>query len=188
MPNESQSIVSAITLRFQLPADGEIEAVEAIAALHAARVEWRCAQVWGRMYALVEPAGTACAAALRAGTRATVFDPAIIALAVSPSTAEALPPLLEALGGPGRPAGVVSCHAHGTGAIVEWDLDRTALDIVLGLIDLEFERFRAYRATELLTPLPLAWWTRIAAGGLRAPEISPERVLETQLEMHAVHD
>jgi hypothetical protein len=188
MPNESQSTVSAITLRFQLPADGEIEAAESIVALHAARVEWRRSHACERTYGLVEHAGAACASALRAGTRATVFDPAVIALAVFPSMAEALPPLLDALGGPGRPAGVAGCQAQGLGAIVEWDLDRTSLDVLLGLIDLELERFRAQRATELLTPLPLSWWTRIAAVGLRAPEISAERVLETQLEVHGVAD
>jgi len=137
------------------------------------------------MYGLVEgPA--ACATALREETRAAVFTRPVIALAVSPSVPEALPPLLHALAGPGRPSGVLSCDAYEGGLVVEWDLEITSADVLLGLIDIEMDRFHARRVNELLTPLPLAWSTRIAANGLRAPEITPDRVLEEQLEVQHV--
>ncbi|HEX8805410.1 MAG TPA: hypothetical protein VF741_00620, partial [Candidatus Aquilonibacter sp.] len=74
----------------------------------------------------------------------------------------------------------------GGGMLLEWDLDTTALDTIMDLIDIEIERFHARRTNFLLTPLPLAWWTTIAGNGLRAPEITPERVLEEQLEVQHV--
>jgi hypothetical protein len=95
---------------------------------------------------------------------------------------------MHALGGPGRPAGVLACDAVPGGTIVEWDLDVTSFEVVLNLVDIEIDRFRAQRVNALLTPLPLAWWTRIGATGLHAPDITPDRVLEEQLEVHGVLD
>jgi hypothetical protein len=182
------SITSSVTLRFHPAADlSEIEAVRAIAESDGAVVAWVDSPAYERTYGLIESATARCAAALRA-TRATVFDRPIIALAVVPSVPEASPLLLDALGGAGRPAGVVGCEAFPGGVIVEWDLDETGLDVVLNLVDIEIDRFRAARVNALLTPLPLAWWTRIAAAGLHAQEISPDRVLEEQLKVHGVLD
>ena len=181
--------MSAFTLRFQPQLDdSEVAAVEAIVQQSGSKVTWEKSAACKRTYGLVENAGAACATALREATRATVFDRPVIALAVFPSVREALPPLMHALGGPGGPAGVIACDPCGDGAVVEWDLDVSHFDVVLNLIDLEIDRFHAARVNTLLTPLPLAWWTRIAATGLHAPEITPERVLEEQLEVHGVLD
>ena len=181
--------MSPFTLRFQpLLDDSEVAAVEAIVQQSGGKVTWQASAACKRTYGLVENAGAACATALREATRATVFDRPVIALAVFPSVREALPRLMHALGGPGGPAGVLACEPCGAGAVVEWDLDVTPFEVVLNLVDLEIDRFRAARVNSLLTPLPLAWWTRIAATGLRAPEITPERVLEEQLEVHGVLD
>jgi hypothetical protein len=182
--------MSAFTLRFQPePSDAELRAVERAIRDLGAHITWQHATACKRMYGLVEGASPACVAALRELTVATVFDRPVIALAVFPSVPEALPPLMHALGGPGRPAGVVACDAcPGGGMILEWDLDTTAVDTVMDLIDIEIERFHARRTNALLTPLPLGWWTTIAGNGLRAPEITPERVLEEQLEVQHVVD
>jgi hypothetical protein len=179
----------AFTLRFQPePTDAERRAVERIAGDAGARVTWEHSAACKRTYGLVEDADPACISALQEATRATVFARPVIALAVFPSVPEALPPLLDALGGAGRPAGVLSCEACPGGAVVEWDLDACAADAIMRLIDIEIDRFHAARVTALLTPLPLRWWTAIAAAGLHAPEITPERVLEEQLEVQHVVD
>lgn len=181
--------MSAFTLRFQPePSDGERRAAEHAAHALGASVTWQHATACKRMYALVEGASPACISTLREATVATVYDRPVIALAVFPSVPEALPPLMRALGGPGRPAGIHACDPCQGGMIVEWDLDTTSLDTVMNLIDIEIDRFHARRVNALLTPLPLAWWTAIAASGLRAPEITPERVLEEQLTVQHVLD
>ncbi|HTU70880.1 MAG TPA: hypothetical protein VMF11_11235 [Candidatus Baltobacteraceae bacterium] len=181
--------MSGFTLRVQpIPDDAERATIESIAAGHGAQVSWVHFPACGRTYGLVERAGDACAAAIREATGAVIFERPIIALAVYPSVPEALPLLLHALGGPGRPDGVLACEAHGAGVIVEWDMDRSALEVVLGLVDIEINRFHARRVNALLTPLPLRWWTAIAASGLHAPEITPDRVLEEALEVHRVLD
>lgn len=181
--------MSAFTLRFQPQLDdSEIAAAEAIVRQSGGKVTWQHSAACKRTYGLVENAGAGCASALREATRAAVFDRPVIALAVFPSVEEALPPIMHALGGPGRPIGVLACERCVGGAIVEWDLDVSPFDVVLNLVDIEIDRFRARRVNALLTPLPLAWWTRIAATGLRVPEITPEQVLEEQLEVHGVLD
>jgi hypothetical protein len=179
--------VSRFTIRYRgLPDDAERGAVEAVARAANAHVSWQVHPLYARAYALVEGCEANAAADLASTERITVFETAIIALAVFPSAPEALRGLGEALGGPGRPAGIVATESSDGGIIVEWDLDRTPAAIVLGLIDVEVRRFRAGRRTELLTPLPLAWWTRIASDGLAAPEIAPDRVLEALLEQNGV--
>ncbi len=179
--------MSAFTLRFQPePSDAEVRAVEHAAKDLGAHVMWQHATACKRMYGLVEGASPACIAKLREATVATVYDRPVIALAVFPSVPEALPPLMRALGGPGRPAGVRACDPCEGGMIVEWDLDISALDVIMNLIDIEIERFHARRINRLLTPLPLQWWTTIAASGLHAPDVTPERVLEEQLKVQHV--
>jgi hypothetical protein len=181
--------MSAFTLCFQPQLDdSEVAAAEAIVQQSGGKVTWQQSAACKRTYGLVENAGAACATSLREATRATVFDRPVIALAVFPSVREALPPVMHALGGPGGPAGVLACEPCGDGAVVEWDLDVSPFEIVLNLVDLEIDRFHAARVNALLTPLPLAWWTRIAATGLHAPEITAQRVLEEQLEVHGVLD
>lgn len=131
------------------------------------------------------PAGVRAAAAANG---AIAYDASVIAIAVFPSVVEALPRLADALGGPGRPAGVRGCEAcGGDGVAIEWDLEVTPAAVVLGLVDVELARFAAGRTAELLSPLPPAWIARIAADGLRAPEISPDRMLETLVQRAGLH-
>lgn len=181
--------MSAFTLRFQPePSDAELRAVEHAARELGAHVTWQHATACKRMYGLVEGAAPACVSRLREATVATVYDRPVIALAVFPSVPEALPPLMRALGGPGRPAGIHACDPCQGGMIIEWDLEVTAADTIMNLLDIEIDRFHARRVNALLTPLPLQWWTAIAASGLRAPDIAPNRVLEEQLEVAHVVD
>jgi hypothetical protein len=181
--------MSATALRFNPSANAsEIEAVRSIVASHGARVQWVESPRYDRTYGLIEPAVAACIAELRKATRATVLDRPVVALVIVPSVREAVPLLLQALGGDGKPSGVTLCEPCGDGVLVEWDLDETGPDVVMNLVDIEIDRFRAARVNALLAPLPLSWWTRIAAAGLRAPEITADRVLEEQLEVQGVLD
>lgn len=172
--------MSAFTIRYrEMPGDAERAAVERIAQRCGGRTSWSAHPRFKRAYALVEDAD---AGDVHGAASGAVLETAIIALAVLPNVPEALPHLQDALGGPGRPDGVTACDVEDSALIVEWNLDRTGTAVVLGLIDVELRRFGAGRVTELLSPLPLAWWTRIAAEGLRAPQIAPDRVLDALLE------
>ncbi len=150
---------------------------------NGAGVTWQDSSAFNRSYALIE--GTS-AESLETQAGATVFETPVIALAIRPNVAEALPAIADALGGPGRPAGILSCETILEAVVVEWNLDRSPADIILALIDVELARFGAERVNELLSPLPLPWWTAIASAGLRAPEIAPDRVLEALIEKHHV--
>jgi hypothetical protein len=170
--------VPAWTLRFTpVPDDAERGTVEAAALRASARVRWQRPR-YGRQYALIEAADGAIIEA----PRATRFSGPVIALAVCPSMPEALPGLYDALGGAGRPAGVAGCDRVGDAVIVEWDLDRTPYETIEALIDTECGIYRSGRVHDLIAPLPVAWLARLAAYGLRASEIAPDRVLEVQLE------
>lgn len=105
-----------------------------------------------------------------------------IVLAVFPSAAQALPALERALGGSGRPDGVVSVRRSEESIVVEWDPARTGVRVVMNVIDAELRRFHASRRTELLVPLSEESLAKIAAAELQAPEIAPDRILERLLE------
>jgi hypothetical protein len=179
--------VSAFTLCYRgVPDTGEMQHMHAAAASRGGSIEWGLHPHFGRAYALINGEHAECFGAMRDECRAVVFKTPVIALAVFPSVAEALPSIVEALTGPGRPGGIIACDRLDHGVVIEWDLDRTAASVVLGLIDTELDRFHAGRVNMLLSPLPLEWWTRIASEGLRAPEIAPDRVIENLLNLHRV--
>ncbi len=104
-----------------------------------------------------------------------------IVLAVYPSAAEALPALERALGGPGRPDGIVAVRRSDTSIVVEWDPSRSAVRLVINLIDAELRRYNATRRTELLQSLSVERLAQIAAQELQAPEIASDRILERLL-------
>lgn len=138
---------------------------------------WRSSATAGRSYALLEFPDRYDAAEIAAASGGTVYERPVIAVALFPEVAEALPSLLEALGGRGRPAGVLACSACPGGAIVEWDPSVTGAQLIVAIVDLELARFRSGRVTELLSPLPPALVAAVAAGGLQAPQIDLRRVL-----------
>lgn len=138
---------------------------------------------WKRTYGLVE--GTALLEPGEAAgslANARWYDDAIIALAIEPTPADALPAILEALSGPGGPAGVLECAVSGGAAIVEFLPSRITPSLILNVIDVELRRFRGYRSVALLNPLPAEVSAKIAADGLQASEITTQRILETLLE------
>jgi hypothetical protein len=145
-------------------------------------VDWRTSERAGRTYGVAAVPAEAVPRVEAAAAGLTLFRDAIIALAVYPSVPEALPLVLDALTGPGRPAGVLDACACVGGIAVEWNPAVTGAAIVMGLIDVELARVRAARATELLSPLTVAVEAAIAAEGLATPEIVPERILDVALE------
>jgi hypothetical protein len=161
--------------------EGARKAVDALLVDQGGRVVWRTSAATGRSYALLElpalPDATGVAAA-----GAKVYQTPIIALAVFPEVREALPSLLDALGGTGRPAAILTCEPCSGGLAIEWDPQRAAAAVILGLVDVELRRFNSGRTAELLSPLPPESLARIAADGLEAPQIAPERVLEMLLD------
>lgn len=185
MCNVGRRIVSAFTLRYRpVPPGSSIRALEDRARRDGFRVTWRHHAELDRTYALVE--GIAPNAFADAPAGAIAFDTPIIALALRPNVAEALPELESALGGSGAPAGMRGCERQGERLIIEWDHETTATAVVLALAGVELARLHATSVNELLSPVPLAWWTEIAGAGLQTSDIAPNRVLEALLEEHDV--
>ncbi len=156
-------------------------AVEKFARDRGGEAIWRSNPTAGRSYALLDvPEGRDAALGVTADE--TLYPTPVIALAVFPAAPEALPALCEALGGAGRPAGVLACRTVPGGVVVEWDPQLTSAGVVYGVVDVELRRWGGGRRAELLSPLPPELTLRIAAEGLAAPEIGPQRVLEMLLE------
>jgi hypothetical protein len=120
-----------------------------------------------------------------AGAKATSWDagdgPAPIVLEIVPQHAERLPALLEALGGPGRPAGIVAVEQRGAALRVELDERLTPLRFLVDLVDLELAHAPGRRITPLL-PLADESLAAFAAATLAAPEISASRLVESFVE------
>ncbi|MBV8197760.1 MAG: hypothetical protein JO263_06480 [Candidatus Eremiobacteraeota bacterium] len=172
-----------LTLRLDETAhDRRRAAIEDVVRRHGGTSEWRTHGGVGRSYALLEVAGPDPRAEIAAVAQGTLYDTAVIALAVSPTVPQALPALYEALGGSGRPAAVLDCRESGSTLLLEWSLDAALPGLILGVIDAELRRFASGRITELLNPLPPHVVTRLAADGLGAPEIEPKRVLDLLLD------
>ena len=175
------------TLRYRnVPSDAAADNVEAIARRHGGRVAWQRNDAGFSSYALVEGAAESCAAELSRTVGVSLVDGPIIAVAVSPHSPEALPLLESALAGLGAPLAVTRCERANGALEIEWNPAGAAAASVMKLVDLELARLACGRTTTLLSPLPLEVWTRIAAEGLQAPEIAPDRVLEALLEHRRV--
>ncbi len=81
---------------------------------------------------------------------------------------------------------MLECAAVSGVVIVEFQPARTLPSLILNLVDVELRRFHGYRQVTLLNPLPAEVAAQIAAAGLQAAEIAPDRILETLLEQSGV--
>ncbi len=166
--------------------DAQRAAVDAFARDRGGTAAWRSHARSHRAYGLLEFPGEASPSELRALVAdVTVYETAIIVLAVFPSVPEALPPLYRALCGPGGPQGMVACESLEGGAILAWDPQRSPVAIVLDTIAVALRRFGSARTCELLAPLPLELLAAIAAQGLATPDIGVDRVLERLIAAHS---
>jgi hypothetical protein len=164
------------------PDDSRREAIDAAMRARGGRATWRVNPIAGRSYALLEAEAPFAPADVAAASGESVYDAAVIALAVFPTVPEALPHLHDALGGEGRPAGVLAVRPCNEGLIVEWDPQISGARIVSGVIDVELRRFASGRRTELLSPLPPPVLATIASDALQTPELSADRVLELLID------
>lgn len=170
-----------------LRADGDLDerqrgGVEEIVIRTGGSALWRVNATTRRAYALLELPDARARDDIRGMWHGTAYDGPIIALAVFPAAPQALPAVLESLGGRGRPSGVVGAERCDGAAVIEWDPEATQSRVVTALVDLELRRFGSARTSELLTPLPPALAAKVAADGLAAPQISPERILEVRID------
>ena len=163
--------------------DALASSVEAAFARDGVRVRVAPQNAYGRTYVLLEgPQGVDPLDLQNRLRGAHWYDEAIIALAIEPQPEDALPHLVRALAGDGAPLGVCNCERAGGAVLVELRPSVTPASLVLRVVDVELERFHGYRRTQLLAPLPAQTVAQIAAQGVQAPEIAPDRVLETLLE------
>ncbi len=145
-------------------------------------VRTRFSHRFGRSYAAIESARPVPTdSLLHAVPSATLFDDAVIAIAIEPTPTDALPSLATALGGRGGPGGVRSAERIGDALIVEFSAIQNPARFVLDIVDVELRRYSGHRRVELLTPVPAEWLARMAAEGLSAPEIDETRILESLL-------
>jgi|GEM_PF-756310 hypothetical protein len=164
------------------PDDSRRDAIEAFAQAQGGRAMWRFNPPAGRSYALLElPDGVDLSEVSIAPTE-VAYETAVIAWAVFPTVPEALPNLYAALGGLGRPVGVLACRPCPQGAIIEWDPDSGGIEIIVKLVDVELRRFCSGRRGELLSPLTPRLSAKIAASGMSAPEIAVDRILELLID------
>lgn len=118
--------------------------------------------------------------------RARWYDEAIIALAIEPTPADAVAAIAAPFSTGAGVAGVLECTVLEKSIALEFQPARALPSLILNLADVELRRLRGYRKVTLLNPLPPEILARIAAGGLQASEIAPERILETLLEQSGV--
>lgn len=97
-----------------------------------------------------------------------------------------MPEIAAAFSGGGGIAGVLECAVLKDCLVLEFQSARTTPSLVLHVVDVELRRFCGYRKVTLLNPLPAEILAQIAAGGLQASEIAPDRILETLLEQSGV--
>lgn len=164
------------------PDDSRRDAIEAVARARGGRAMWRINPSAGRSYALLELPGRLDAAEISTAPGEVVYEAAVIAWAVFPTVPEALPHLYDALGGAGRPKCVLACRPCPQGAILEWDPDLGGMEIVVRLVDVELRRFCSGRRAELLSPLTPVLSAKVAAAGLKAPEVTADRILELLID------
>ena len=174
----------ARTLRIDSPpSEASQNRLAADLAATGVRVRFGAPSGIPRTYALIEgPEGTDPAQLEAVFDAGRWYGEAIIALAIEPEPADALPGLAAALGGPGAPAGVLACDSLGTRVVVDFAPSVTRASFVLRIADVELERFRGHRRVWSLSPLPQRLVAQIAAEGLQAPEIAADRILESLLD------
>lgn len=135
----------------------------------------------GRTYALLQLANEADLERVRGTAAARIDEPPLVVLEVAPRDPDRVPALLDALGGPGGPAGVLWAAACGDALALELDERVTPLRLVVDVIDAELTASPGRRIMPLLR-LSDATATAFAAATLGAPEIDAERLIETHLD------
>jgi hypothetical protein len=85
--------------------------------------------------------------------------------------------VLEALAGPGAPAGILTCTSEGESVVVTFEAERTAPELIDAIIAVETVLVPA-RARAVTDPQAAA---AVAARGLAEPDLDAGRIIETYL-------
>jgi hypothetical protein len=169
---------ASVTYDSELAPDERAAASQELASAGAAPTSWICAA--GRTYASVAfHTGARFAHDRPSGVRCD--EPPLAVLRVTPLADRRVAALHRALGGPGRPAGVVDVRADGPSLVVELETTRTPLALVVATIDAELASTPG-RTIEPLLPLDDATLVAFAATHLGEPQLDVSRLVETHLE------
>ena len=130
----------------------------------------------GRTYASMSfEAEAALASAAQSAAR--VDAPSLVVLRITPDAPRRRSALLDALGGPGRFAGIIDARADDQAVIVELDARKTPLALVVAAIDLEL-RTAPGRTIEPLVVLEDATLAAFASALLCEPKLDDARLIE----------
>jgi hypothetical protein len=107
--------------------------------------------------------------------------PPLAVLRVTPDAARALLALEDAFGGPGAPAGVYEAYRDGVAVVIEFDPERSPVNIVVATIDAVLASAPG-RTIEPLVPLDDRTLAAFAAFVLGDPALDATRLIETHLD------
>jgi hypothetical protein len=134
-----------------------------------------------RTFALVALGASADIETLRAVLPdADVAMPPRAVLRVSAAQARRNAALAAALAGAGRPAGVVASATEADAVVIEVDMRRTPLALVVTLVDVVADG--CARRIEPVLPLGDEELTALAGAILGEPNLAPSRLIETYLD------
>jgi len=107
------------------------------------------------------------------------YEQPLLALSIEPEAVEALPFVASALNGSGGPEGVLDARIVDRELLIEFFPSAASWRLLRAVIDVELQRYgSSVRRTTLLSPLTAEMQVRIAADGLREPDLDASRVLE----------
>lgn len=151
-------------------------ATRAIVSAGATVTSWNACEA--RTYATVSLAGDV--SALRDAVDGIVDEPPLLVVRVTPTAPRFVAALAHALGGSGRPAGVVAAHRSASDVVVECDPRVTSLATLVALVDCELVTAPG-RRIEPLVGIDDATLVAFAAVVLGEPDLEPSRLLEPHL-------
>ena len=156
------------------------DASRTLASFAATALSW--SQSGKRSYALLQLSSDGPLEAISGALpEARIDEPPLAVMAVRLSMAAARPAVFGALGGPGRPLGVVDAYLDGDGIIVEFDAQKTPLMLIVDTIDGELSNAPG-RSIVPLVPLSDDNIAAFAAAALHAPQLDAARILERHIE------
>jgi hypothetical protein len=164
-------------------AEEEREAASQLMSSFGARLSsLRAHGTLGRSYGFLE-LDPACDLAALSGAfgNARFSEPPLAVLEVVPDHERRLAALAHALGGRGRPAGIVDAILTTHSLVLEVDVVKTALSLVLDIVDCELETAPGRRIVPLI-PLTDATLAVLARDLINDPAIDLSRLIETYTE------
>ncbi len=176
-------MVRLATLSF----DGEMdrtrrhEVARGLGSAGAEVTSWGAARSLPRTYAALRLKDDANLEALAQEFGARAVDAPLVVVEITPRDPSRLPALAEALGGSGRPAGVVAAARSESSLVVELDDAITPLRLILDVVDVELNGAPGRRIEPLL-PLRDETLAAFAGATLAVGDLDAGRLIETYAE------